>query len=281
MDYETIVLGGGPVGIAAGAILKAPVVTDITKIPLGPVYLYDTTQTREFLSLVHKGSGKPKDISIGYAFKGKISKDLTEQAMLEYALKTKRDKQFRPKKFKYVDVDWAELMVYSKRYIPKVHIDEISKIDVEGHKLISLTGNVYHYEKLISTIPAPVFALLAGLKWKLNYLPMKLERRGPPLLWDTTWQDWTKYDYVYVCDIDKKIVRWSRNHRSKSVDGYLETIATGYDQANQYKILDGGVEAIDGITFMGRFGRWEEERFIHDDIKELLEKVKNENRMQL
>jgi hypothetical protein len=270
IEIGTVVLGGGPVGSAIASILKVPVITDMVVAPKGPVYLYDTPQSRKFLDDVHHQSPKSLDIKIGYNFEGQVSSVPQKGALESYAHKTLRGETYTPKPFKYIPINWQSLMISCRRFIPKVHIDRIQGIDTKTHEMIGSRGTVYHYDRLISTIPAPVFAHLVSENWHLQYLPVVIQNVAISMY--PGYKDWRKFDYVYLCDKDDSRYRYTRgtNERMGMVEKLIDFDT---EKPNQYKIVCGEVPKIESVSWFGRFARWEEDRFIHDDIKDIYEEV--------
>jgi hypothetical protein len=269
VEYSTMVLGGGPVGMAISAILKLPVVTEMAMAPKGPVFLYDTPYTRKFLDDVHHPSSKSMDIKIGYHFKGETFQHPSPEAQHEYSVKMAKETEYYPKPFKYIPVHWPSLLISCRRFIPKTMIDRVVSIDLDAHEMVGSRGTVYHYGKLISTVPAPVFAHLINDNWHLQYLPVSMKEVNISMV--PGYIGWKKYDYVYICDKDDPRYRWTKTSNERM--GLVEKVLGINERPNQYRILSGTVPEVEDVRFFGRFGRWEEDRFIHDDIKDVYNEV--------
>ena len=264
--FETVVLGGGPVGMALGAIYKCPVITEKVRVPEGPVFLYATPQTEDFL-YHYCGMGgimhplPRKNVSIGFSWRGKIFNDPPEEALAEYSKKVRKPEVYHPASFYYFDVDWAKVIEAERRMVPSLVLDKAEKIDVEHQRLTLSSMDEISYGTLISTIPAPLFAHLAGFDWDLKYLGIWLMdyRIDTP--------EWLKYDYVYICDSRDVKLRWTKGKVIQE-NGTLEKLTLR--KPNQYRILDGKIPDVPNVKFMGRFARWEESRLISDDIAEAM-----------
>jgi hypothetical protein len=268
---QRLILGGGPTGLILGAIHGFPVVTDDIRTPNGPIYLYETPMTKIFMKSIGFEDVPTKEISIGYYFRGKVSDEPSEMSVLEYSLKMKKRTPYIPTKFRYFDISWKTLMSRVLEKNSEVYLDKIQTIDLTNHELHSDVGNVYRWNILISTIPAPLFKRLSGnvLPWGFKFIPVNHVK------WLKTWtfttdadspkqQDWSKFDYVYFCDYDDRRIRWTN-------DGTVESISDRMIEGmSRYRIIDGLVTNVKDVQFAGRFARWDESRLISDDIEEAI-----------
>ena len=264
--FDRVILGGGPTGICLGAILGIPIITDAIHIPRGPVYLYETPETVKFLGSLGISTAISRKISIGYFFRNKLTDVPPEMALFEYTLKTKKEKLYAPKTFDYLDVGWDVIFEAAQQRCGEIFFDQASSIDFHNRFVHTVSGNGYHYDHLISTVPAPMFKWLTGnvLLWSLHYIPVFTTKWDVPTC-DVVIErsEWMKYDYVYFCDFDDKRIRWTR-------DGTIEIIPPRNFKSPSlgYRIIDGEISPVANVTFAGRFARWEEERLISDDIKQ-------------
>lgn len=216
--------------------------------------------TKIFMKSVGFEDVPTKEISIGYYFRGKVSDEQSEMSVLEYSLKMKKTTPYVPTKFRYFDISWKTLMSRVLERNSEVYLDRIQTVDLKNHELHSDVGNIYRWDTLISTIPAPLFKRLSGntLTWNLKFIPVNQVK---------TFEDekeWSMFDYVYFCDYDDRRIRWTN-------DGTLESISDRMiDGMSRYRIIDGSVTNVKDVMFAGRFAKWDESRLISDDIEEAI-----------
>jgi len=272
--FETVVLGGGPTGIAAGAILGLPVITESIQIPFGPVYFHYTPETKRFVDeILPDNQIEVKTIRIGIVHRGKLydSSEAPEEAFIDYSKKTGKPRTYKPQLFEYLDVNWFELLTTAATKAKTTYFSKIIAINLEKRQLVNSSGGFYEYDHLISTIPFYIFERIIHDPYILmveDQLKSMKVRISDVDHWERT--DFNNFDYVYFADVDDSRIRWSHQKSRHQLVGrqFVERFTFPGEDFNMMRILDGKVKPPKHVTFAGRFARWEEERYIHDDIKD-------------
>jgi len=260
IHYEHIVLGGGITGLVIGNITGGQVISSGELSLPSPFFIHATEATKAWANSVFgqlAGPVEVKQAAIGFAKYDKLIIP-TSDDMQKYARKKCRDTYY-PSDFKYLDLSIGQLEEGLRPTAQSTIHDVIQRIDTEGH-ILHGRKNDYTYNHLISTIPAPSFARLAGNEAKMSeFTFIKIKSchvSSPPY----ERRHWSLYDYVYFCD-RSPYLRFTPDSAGKG--GVLEYLSADY---NQVGILEGKPDHYKGVTFAGRFGKWDEHWSLDDDI---------------
>jgi len=260
IHYDLIVLGGGITGMVVGGITGGQVISSGELSLPSPFFIQSTNSTRTWANVLFGKESKrveTKKISIGYGHKGDLILP-NEDDFAMYAKKKLRQ-SYVPSEFDYLDLSMGQLESGLRPVMKSTIHDVIQRIDTVGH-LLHGKKNDYTYNHLISTIPAPSFAELSGHPGKMSeftFIKIKSCHLSTPPYGQ---HHWSLYDYVYFCD-NTPFLRFTPDQAGKG--GILEYLSTDY---NQIGILDGKPDNVPGVTFAGRFARWDEQWSLHDDI---------------
>lgn len=261
IHHDLIVLGGGITGTVIGGITGGQVVSSGELSLPSPFFVHATNKTKEWANEVFgplSGPVKTKQSSIGYGCYDKLIVP-TYDDLGKYARKKCR-KWYCPQDFKYLDLSIGQLEEGLRPVVKSTIRDPIQRIDLEGHVLHG-RKNDYTYNQLISTIPAPSFAKLSGNLAKMSeftFIKIRSSHRSAPPYGSN---HWSLYDYIYFCD-DSPLLRFTPDVAGNG--GVIEYLSADY---NQVGIIDGKPDKYEGVTFAGRFGRWDEHWSLDDDIK--------------
>jgi hypothetical protein len=254
-ELQTVVLGGGITGLTIGRLTGAPVIFDKPVVVPSPFFVHATEEAEAFVKdVLHLGHVSHKRVAIGFA-------DYDRMVIpSDFDLKTyahKKGRQaYHPSPFDYLDISVPALVSELVMSFDGIK-DCISKIDTHDHVL---TGKhtTYHYEHLISTIPAPTFAKLSGEDESVfEFIPLRHQYVTTPY----ASQFLDLFDYTYFVDKSPMI----RYTPTSQLGGVLEYVSDNY---NQMGIVEGSrFEHPSNVSFAGRFARWEENHYLHDDIR--------------
>ena len=257
------------------------------------VWLHDTPETNKFLNDLDVSIIKQKSY-IGYFQGGCISEELTPELNLLLIQKKMTnwdrsiDKSFIPKTFDMsltddktvnymntLDVDWPAIV---KQLKEKANIT-CGEVVCVNKKTITTDKKDLTYDKLISTIPAPVFWDMIGEVREFRSTPItNIITRNKPKMFDD------KFSIVYYDDT----VPYTRVSR---VDDLYSYEFTGFMPQDTFmhrypdieienymvvrhgRIFENGENEPpqDNITFLGRFASWKYGKTVEHIIKQSLE----------
>ena len=262
------VLGGGISGTIAGYILNAPVVTRPEKpipFPLGPQYLYADPLTEKLLQTL----GLPtttRTVKFGFFDPDVGVSEPTPELAERYYISTRNRRpphwwiSRHTKFFEAFEVSPRRLHETLKRKVEIIY-DEIYAIDLKRKVLIG--EEKHHYDKLVSTIPLPVFSRLSGLHLEgtLSWKPITFRRVHVDELPFDIYE--TEFDYVYLIGHD--VYRVTRHTPPYVVE---EILGESEGHVLQYgKILGGRPITIKDVVFLGRYAEWNPRILVHHVLR--------------
>jgi hypothetical protein len=164
----------------------------------------------------------------------------------------------------YYDVSWQDIIEALIERTSAPIIGKVSKIDLVKKELTIVDENnlsfVNKYEKLISTIPAPVFYKLSGKKYEFL-------RYASKLFVLSSNYDIKDYDYVYFPENKNKCNRITKvKDNLYSVEyTFINRNYLSFNTVNSIdmqmlpigQIISGSVEKLENIEFLGRFAEWQ------------------------
>lgn len=254
ISFDKVVLGGGITGMMIGSCNDFPVIYDKISIPPVPFYLHDTPEVAKLIERFMPGEIRSRKLSVGYADHCDLLVEPTQAMVDDYSYKKKRD-PYTPREYSILDVD---IHNFYERMITNATLcrDTIVSIDTKN-RVLTGKNNRYKYVELISTIPAPAFMRMAGIKADCPFIPIRrieiedVPYNNPAFRW---------FDYTYFMD-KSPLLRYTP---TKNGRGYVEILSSNY---NQVGILSRELPLVPDVWFAGRFARWEEDRFFHNDVK--------------
>lgn len=158
--------------------------------------------------------------------------------------------------------------------VDKTERCEVAEISDGEMSLVKPTGDeiTVVYERLVSTIPAPIFRRLSDADWSLDYVPTtyaKLPRGVVPDRYLTK-----PWNILYTVD---KGVEYHRVVKNMLSSRYFVECLENVDVYGAYDQITNGFGVISdeeleapypGITFLGRYAEWRHERRI-DHVVEI------------
>ena len=164
----------------------------------------------------------------------------------------------------YYDVSWQDIIEALIERTSAPIIGKVSKIDLVKKELTIVDENnlsfVNKYEKLISTIPAPVFYKLSGKKYEFL-------RYASKLFVLSSNYDIKDYDYVYFPENKNKCNRITKvKDNLYSVEyTFINRNYLSFNTVNSIdmqmlpigQIISGSVEKLENFEFLGRFAEWQ------------------------
>ena len=237
-----------------------------------PVFFYENVFNRYFLERLLGFEPNTRTVHYGYFYRGVFYPVPTEKIFKYYLLKTRGqivDKPFPTETwFKVYDVSPMEVFnaledVFSERIRKK-----IVKIDVESKEVMLEGGEVLTYQRLFSTIPAPVFYRLCGFKKNFKYRSISFEVEDRPKgFYDTS------FDYIYYPGDEPFYRIYHNRFNGVFVHEYIGNF--GENVVRYGKILPPyGVYVnyfrMKDVFFIGRHALWQEEYYIHDGVRDCL-----------
>jgi hypothetical protein len=291
---SNFILGGGISGLICayynpsytiiskniGGQLKSP-------FPLGPQYLHYTPEIEELLMEL-KLPITTKEVKIGYYYKGKYitPKDSHQR---EYWLKTRDRTGFqetcmmgRRDSFEAFTVSPKELAEALSLRVRNKILAEAYQVDLSERKILCWEGE-FKYDKLISTVPLPVFLKLANksgaLSWKDVYFEYAQTKKDG-ILHRILWQEGKEFDFIYFPWIGVEFYRITKLEEPFCVLEYthipsykayeIEVVKTHV--LKYAKIISGSSEEVEkldeNLKFVGRYAKWDSKYFVHHAIKE-------------
>lgn len=268
MSDRKFVIGGGIVGLIAGYIKKATVISKSFGMnQYAPVWLHYHEATKKFLSSL--GIDPPVTTINIRVFDGNEIRDVTPSDKEEYSLKVWGAVENHvmaegKKKIKVFDYPVSDLY---KRLLSEVHCirGEVIGIDPNlqiiwvdlGNKLKS-----FSYSELISTIP-------------LNILCEILEIEEYPFEYKTIYGTITPVSRARVQPQENEIIYdisdsiFYRHTCPKPGLVLSESVVAG-DFVIGWKIKNKiGLKELEGIKLVGRYARWIPKYYIHDALQDL------------
>ena len=273
------ILGGGIAGlITAFYNPEYTIITDsiggqMSDTGLGPRIL----EVNEFSSALLDDLGyedlPTKTAKIGYMVWGQYVNELTDELKLEYYKKSRYLSELKEppksvmsdgkKEIVYYDINWVDLV---NRLIIELKNDPIigtiHSIDT-SHREVKVDSNIFKYDTLINSLPAPLFFKLSYLEpeQKLTYVPKTF-------IITESFFNMGDFDYVYFPGDEVPYHRVTKlndgkvavefttpQHKDELLEDWPEAIDAKTIFAGQ--IQSGNPGHIDNVYYVGRFGCWD------------------------
>jgi hypothetical protein len=184
----------------------------------------------------------------------------------------------------YYDDDWNDIIsLLIKRNYPPI-MGEILKIDIR-QKLLSIKNpssskiEILKYDNLISTLPAPLFYKLSGIK------PLEDFKYASKIFVMTTKRniDIGDYDYVYFPEKrygfhritkignERMCIEYTLINPNNENDRISHWCKLSYKTSSIKigQIISGSIEKFDNIEFLGRYAEWNHDVKINDVIQKM------------
>lgn len=292
------ILGGGIAGLIAGFyekdyyIIGQDIGGQMSQKGLGPRILEVNDYSAKLLEDLEYDSVPIKVAKIGYRHNNRFQDRLNEQLRKKYYLKSRNIQTPNVEmpssimsdgknSIRYFDIDWNDLILrlynaVKDRYI----IDKITGIDI-NNKLINTDVSQYDYDKIISTLPAPVFFNLSG---EIPEEELTYEKKLFVIVSSKT-VDLSEFDYVYYPDMDcsyHRVTRLSETRAAIEYTGnqfnhtnlfdYWRHIAFEVKTLPMGQIKSGKVGSFKDIEFLGRYAEWNHDIKTDDIVKKYVER---------
>ena len=237
-----------------------------------PVFFYENVFNRYFLGKLLDIDLKTRTIRYGYFYKGSFYLIPTEKIFKLYLLKTRGEIIQKPlpskTQFKIYDVSAVQIYRILEGVFSEKIRKRIVKIDVESKEIRLEDGEILTYQRLFSTIPAPVFYHLSGFKKKFRFRPIKFRVEPRP---KGSYDEF--FDYIYYPGDEPFYRIYFNRLNNVYVHEYINDF--GENVVKYGKILPPyGVDIkyfrLKDVFFIGRHGKWKEEYYIHDGVRDCL-----------
>jgi hypothetical protein len=207
---NNFILGGGISGLLYSYFNpQFRVITDVvggqmnSSFSLGPRLLHSTELTREFLDELNLLNVFPeKKIKVGFFYDNRLHETIDEENRKKYFEKTRGissvyDSSMSGGKNEFKAFVIDEKILIGRLITDRIIFDKIKSIDLKNKILVG--KEKYHFSKIVSTIPRPLFCMLAGDKpeaKKFRYITTSFVKRNElPASFDK--DEFMKFDYVY------------------------------------------------------------------------------------
>lgn len=309
MKERTLVLGSGVSALAylfynrdAFALAGEQVGGLFAKAKdLGPQYVWKTSSTTKLLTdmgyidpVGKNSSAATRVIKIGYLWEGRVSRleDLSasERAEIQrlYALKTRG---IEPKasfmsdgksEFEIYSVPVEELVAellkrVSLRLVPR----SAKSVNMYYKRVVDGSGEIWEYDKLVSTVPAPVLLKLIGKEAEVHRLKAfdKIyEKRAPVYTFENDMEG-RGYAYIYVPGDDYAFHRVRHVGDGKVVREYTlvrgqeaDVVDAGAVAQKRGQIVSGhevGESLPSSVECYGRYASWQHGIRLEDVLEEI------------
>jgi hypothetical protein len=251
----------------------------------GPRFLHKDEYSEKFLRdlLIPL---RERIVHVGYYFDGKINEKFPFELKMKYAEKTRgehgkteqaamnRGEQM----FWAYEVDWNKILEKLTKDT-KVILDAVSSIDLIEKK-IYCEKSTYKYDKLITTIPAPIFFNLCNLKvgnFVAKSITFVLAETDGDILSNT------KFDFVYFLNDEFKFNRITKVDDNKRVYEFIDanevvterllpnTRILKWHTEQMGKIASNvSLPMIENVTTVGRWAQWDSNVLTNDVIHRVL-----------
>lgn len=290
------ILGGGIAGLITAyynpeyTLVSDQLGGQMADTGLGPRILEVNENSATLLGDLGYDTIKVKTAKIGYMVCNQYLDHLGKSFRENYYMKSRYLKELKevPKsvmsdgknEIKYFDIDWNELIgkllkgIKSHAILGRVSfIDTVNKeiiVEQEGEQM------GYSYDKLLSTLPAPLFYKLSRLKATetLNFVP-KTFIIVPEFF------DMKDFDYVYFPGNEVEYHRVTKLGNGNVAVEYTtevksDTLVKDWTNVIDVKTLFGGqiqsgaVDYFDDIIFVGRYACWDHDLKTDDVVFQAL-----------
>ena len=295
--YE-LILGGGLSGLIWSYYNHGTVLTkDVGGqqgfgIDLGPRFLHKTKHTEKLLSDLHLDTDS-RTIRIGYFYDGKMHNTCTGEMTRRYYEKSRGIKLTNEKavmtqgknSFEAFNIPMSEVLDKLKKMTKcSTVLGEVTGIDLFKN-LISINDEDIYYDKLVSTIPLPIFYKLAGIKatekFISNEVMFVLVNKKNQHMFDHYVND---YDYTYFLDDSSPFYRMTKTdnglvieYRTAGMIPYDKATALDFGQVivklNSQIVSNDCTKnmKLNNVRFLGRFGTWNRDYKVDRVTKEAQE----------
>ena len=294
------ILGGGITGLVTAfynpeyTLITDQVGGQMSVKGMGPRLLEVNDNSAMLLEDLGYDTVNIKTATVGYVQDGKELDSLTEAQRKAYYMKSRclEDAASVPpsvmsdgkKELKYFDIDMSDLVTKIFALITnKIILGKAIKIDTENQTLeVELTEkktSKLDYEHLVSTIPAPLFYKLSGLKpeEKFETIPKSFIIVAEQNI------DMRGYDYIYFPGKECEYHRISKvgnglvsiEYTSKKVLSYFSRkwnhIMRKSYRIDNGQISKGKINEIKNVSFIGRYACWDHDLKTDDVVQQAKE----------
>lgn len=280
IEAQRVILGFGAVGAIASCFHPGSIVIG-RAVPgsgyqIGPLYLYDTPYTRSFCDAMDI-AWSAKTIRVGW-LKGKELSPPSRAILEEYHIRVRGGmpseawlKTHLQGELQVLDIEFGELFWAGRKAAEEVIKDTALSIYLYENKVLTEQCRVIPYDKMISTVPMPVFAALVGKRVMGRWKPIWIRRVSVDEASVLLGIDIENIDYDYLNIIRSAKQPYRATVHKKFVD--LEYTYEPYGQSRYRpfgKILSGlsmPREYNMNIEFAGRWAEWRDGLKLHDVIE--------------
>jgi len=308
MHKSKVVLGSGISGFIAQ--LFNPDSLMITKnigtsFPFGPSFVHKTPENETLMDKLNM-SKDSRMINVGYFYNGKSvsENDLTPEILREYyeksrAFEVKKGRLSRS--FIAFVPSFSGIISKIESYVRgnRIYAEVVGINTEEGELTLEYDGQLVNvkYDNLISSIPLIDFLKMSDVD-SMNYETLQYTPMTAVLLEteDIVANSLCGFDYVYILDKKSPCLRITK-HEGRLIlefsgelsdeDASLAVVETlgdvGFHLCGVQRRKYGKLKTIEklpeinGVRFVGRFGKWQDEILLQDVVREFL----NENYQQL
>jgi hypothetical protein len=267
------ILGGGISGLIAATFFDDFILITKRHTPIfqGAFYLHCGENTEYLLNRLGFSLSK-KVIKAGILYNGKIYTEPTKELRKIY-WEQKLYQEGSPGnvfnqgnlQFEAYNIDFSAfydiLLETAISNDVEIWLTEVKKIDLNSKKLYLENGSSYSFEKIISTIPYPVFCELADISPKgIRYRNIFIGRNPFISVPD-------EFDYLYILDPQ---ISYYRATKAKN-GSYYESLIRGERIIKYGKIFYGKAQNVPNVYYLGRYAEWKPHIKVEDVVRRVLE----------
>jgi len=281
---QNFILGAGINGLISAFYLHNYKVIGFTteaqdnqRFSLGIRLLHKSREMKKLLESLGL-STETRKIKVGYYYEDRLHKTVTPRLMVEYFNKTRAFNGFfksamsgGKNNYEVFEVTMAELYnTLMEKVKDRITEERVTKIDLLRREIQLIDGKILLFNKMVNTLPAPVFYNLAGMD-----LVAKRFKALPKTFHTTNkFMDLGDYDYVYFPEKNDPIHRITNLEYGFVVEGNLaetdikieDTIIINNAQiASDRKAISPLID----IRFIGRYATWDHGKKVNEVIRDV------------
>jgi hypothetical protein len=236
-----------------------------------------------------------KTATIGYRINNKFVNEINEDTRKQYYMKSRclKDVSTVPSSImsdgkntiKYYDIEWdCILNKLTEAIFDNIIIGKVNIIDTNNNILLVNTDlknpdiAYFEYDKIISTIPAPIFFRISNLN---PLMELKYAKKVFIIL-SNDYMNIDNYDYVYYPEDKYEFHRATRlkngrialeyttEHSYRSVLNKWNLFSNSYSHIPIGQIISGKVQTIENVEFIGRYACWNHDIKTDDIVKKFI-----------
>ena len=287
MEKNNYILGAGINGLIVSHYLPDYKIIGLTTcqesndFPLGPRYIHYSKDVEEFLKNLNLDITTEK-VKIGYSSKGIIDGTATEQFRKDYFYKTRgKGKPFESSMSN--DKNTIKVFKIKPDELYKVLLNNLQNriikekiIAIDRFKLIIETEQqTYEANKLISTLPAPIFFRLTG-----EHTIAECFKTKPKIFFLVKSNfDFEGYDYIYFSDEEEIMTRATKFEDKMIIEIANEEDCKKIEQKEDIikKVILPNAQIINKVNFgnmypiicIGRFACWNHSKKINEVVEDI------------